>query len=225
MTEAQWLACDDPAPMLAFLRRKVSDRKLRLFACACARAAWHLLSDGRSREAVEIVERCADRQARGRELGRAERLANEAQFDVWVADQDRPGAPWPSPVWSAAHFAYWAAVGVKDLAAYYLNNREGLQGAPPAGVQAGLLRDVAGDPFRTTAADVGWLTPTVSALATAVYEECALPSGELDAARLAVLADALEDAGCADEAIFGHLRAPGPHVRGCWVVDLILGKE
>jgi hypothetical protein len=64
----------------------------------------------------------------------------------------------------------------------------------------------------------------VTPLASVAYEDRALPSGELDPARLSVLADALEDAGCTDPDLLGHLRSAGPHVRGCWVVDLILGK-
>jgi hypothetical protein len=61
-------------------------------------------------------------------------------------------------------------------------------------------------------------------LAEAAYEERSLPRGTLDADRLAVLADALEEAGCADPDLLGHLRGPGPHVRGCWALDLVLGK-
>jgi hypothetical protein len=64
----------------------------------------------------------------------------------------------------------------------------------------------------------------VVALAQAAYEQRELPAGTLDMARLAVLADALEDAGCTDADLLSHLRGPGPHVRGCWAVDLILGK-
>jgi hypothetical protein len=52
-----------------------------------------------------------------------------------------------------------------------------------------------------------------------------MAEGTLDPARLTVLADALEDAGCTDADLLGHLRSPGPHVRGCWAVDLVLGKE
>jgi hypothetical protein len=65
----------------------------------------------------------------------------------------------------------------------------------------------------------------VLALAQATYDGRTLPAGTLEPDRLAVLADALEDAGCTDAAILGHLRGPGPHVRGCWALDLILGKS
>jgi hypothetical protein len=72
---------------------------------------------------------------------------------------------------------------------------------------------------------LAWKDETVLKLAEAVYEDRQLPSGHLDNHRLAVLADALEDAGCTDVDIFEHCRGTGPHVRGCWVVDLLLGKE
>jgi len=91
--------------------------------------------------------------------------------------------------------------------------------------QASLIRDIFGNPFRPVSVNPAWLTPTVTGLANATYDECTLPSGELDAARLAVLADALEEAGCQDADILGHLRSPGPHVRGCWPVDVLLGRE
>jgi hypothetical protein len=57
-----------------------------------------------------------------------------------------------------------------------------------------------------------------------IYEDRKMPEGTLDNARLAILADALLDAGCSDEDLIQHLRSPGPHVRGCWAVDRILGK-
>jgi hypothetical protein len=88
-----------------------------------------------------------------------------------------------------------------------------------------LFREVAGNPFRPVAVDPAWRAPSVGTLAQTTYEERELPSGHLDLARLAVLADALEEAGCTDEAILTHLRSPGPHVRGCWVLDRLLAKE
>jgi hypothetical protein len=97
------------------------------------------------------------------------------------------------------------------------------------GWQAALLRCIAGNPFRPPPpVPPGWLTwnnGTIPRLAQVAYEERQLPSGHLDSARLAVLADALEEAGCQEPELLDHLRGPGPHVRGCWPVDLILGKE
>src|SRR5262249_19138340 len=83
--------------------------------------------------------------------------------------------------------------------------------------QAAIVKEVFGNPFRPIALKPAWRTPTVTALATGTYNERVLPAGTLDPDRLAVLADALEDAGCDNEDILSHLRGPGPHVRGCWV--------
>jgi hypothetical protein len=69
-----------------------------------------------------------------------------------------------------------------------------------------------------------WQTADVTALARAAYDERSLPSGRLDTARLALLADALEEAGCTEDAILSHLRGPGPHVRGCWALGLALAR-
>jgi len=94
-----------------------------------------------------------------------------------------------------------------------------------SGAEMVILHDIFGNPFRPTALDPAWRTPTVTALATAAYEDRHLPAGMLDADRLAVLADALEEAGCDNADILDHCRDGGPHVRGCWVVDLLLGKR
>ncbi len=92
-------------------------------------------------------------------------------------------------------------------------------------VQQHLLRCIFGNPFRPSTINPNWLTLTITNLATAAYEQRALPSGELDTTRLAIVAVALKDAGCDNEEILGHLRSPGPHVRGCHVLDFLLGKE
>jgi hypothetical protein len=91
--------------------------------------------------------------------------------------------------------------------------------------QAGFLRDIVGNPFRPVSLAPAWLTPAVLNLARAAYYNRLLPSGLLDNTRLAVLADAIEEAGCDNQDILSHLRGPGPHVRGCFVLDLLLGKE
>jgi hypothetical protein len=96
-------------------------------------------------------------------------------------------------------------------------------------VLCGLLRCVFGNPFRPspplTPAVLAWNDGTVRRIAEGAYEERQLPAGTLDTARLAILADALLDAGCNDEELIAHCRSAGPHYRGCWAVDLILGKE
>jgi hypothetical protein len=92
--------------------------------------------------------------------------------------------------------------------------------ADRAGI-AVLIREIVGNPFRAVVLDPSCVTPTVSSLAQAAYDERRMPSGELDPTRLTVLADALEEAGCTEAGILDHLRGPGPHVRGCWPVDLL----
>lgn len=95
--------------------------------------------------------------------------------------------------------------------------------------QAALLRCIFSNPFRAAPIiDSSWLAwndGLVVKLAQAAYGERSLPEGHLDQARLAVLADALEEAGCNDEELLRHLRMPGPHVGGCWPIDLLLGKS
>lgn len=90
--------------------------------------------------------------------------------------------------------------------------------------QCDLLRDVF-NPFHTTAVQSGWQTAMVTSVAQASYDQRDSETGHLDPTRLAVLSDALEEAGCTDDTLLSHLRSPGPHVRGCWALDLVLGKQ
>src|SRR5262249_19147395 len=92
-------------------------------------------------------------------------------------------------------------------------------------LQCQLLRDIFGNPFRPVAIDPTWRTPPVSSLAQAAWVERLRPSGHLGSARLGILADALEEAGCSEADLLGHLHAPGPHLRGCWGLDLALARE
>lgn len=93
--------------------------------------------------------------------------------------------------------------------------------------QTDLLRDIFGPlPFREVQFNPSWRSPTVLALATAAYEERDLPSGHLDNTRLAMLADCLEESDCDNQEVLAHLRQQGAvHVRGCFVLDLILNRE
>lgn len=122
-------------------------------------------------------------------------------------------ADWPAIAWFAAK-----AVDRKEGDAWFQE----------LAFQSRLFRCVSGNPFRPVTIDQSWIAwndGTIAKLAQGIYDDRELPSGHLDAGRLAILADALEEAGCTDQDILLHCRGPGPHVRGCWVIDLLLGKE
>jgi hypothetical protein len=243
MTEAEWLTCTDPKVMLDFLRGKASNRKLRLFAVACCRRIWQLLAEDKSRKAIEVAERYADGSASDaeRRLVRADALdasreilssdgghsaadmaAGAACYAV-EADEDfhtPPEADEFTAGWGAAYCAVQSVVhGVQRLPsrAAWIRSQEQARQAERA-VQVAFLRDLFGNPFRPVSVDPAWQTPGVVELARTIYEDRAFHL-------LPELADALEEAGCHDPDILAHRRGPGPHVRGCWVVDLLLGKE
>lgn len=270
MTEQEWLTGYDPQAMLEWLgsidggRSRAqpdgfvltTNRKLRLFACACCRQVWHLLEDVRSRNSVEVAERFAEGH-----VGQLEMDA--ARGAAWDAARDA--------AWAAAWAAVWVAA--RDAA------RDAARGAAWAALrseQTILLRDIFGNPFRTISLlqyfkkkpigpfhidggiiDEGftresycpWLTwnnGIVRKIAQSIYDERRFED-------MSVLADALEEAGCANLDLIGHLRGwercsclgenddckrcvrngvttgmvytSNPHVLGCWVLDLLLGKE
>ena len=216
MTEKQWLASDNPEALLKYVAGRVSARKFRLTLCGCLRApqVWALLTGPASRRAVEVAEAFVEGAATLQQLGQARTNANAAANRAWR----KAHASCPAP--SLANRVCWQD---GNLSAYtHPSSADQQIGRLPA--LAGLIRDVLGNPFRPPTNPSAWLVPSVVSIAQAAYEERALPSGELDAARLAVLADALEEAGCSDAEILSHLRSPGQHVRGCWALDLILGK-
>jgi hypothetical protein len=245
MTEAEWLASTDPSAMLEFLRG--SGRKVRLAACACVRhGVWPLLTDERYRKAIEAREAHEDGLVGPAELEETQTGAWRALMEAVVGVSGAPdefravaeavGQPHPSGIqrarasgniceWLLDGEARWAAETerwaerVLEFAA-----RAAASGTAERAVQCGLLRCVFGNPFEPIALGSGWLTPTVVSIAKAAYDERLLASGEMDPLRLVVLADALEEIGASGE-LLDHLRSPGPHVRGCWALDLILGKS
>jgi hypothetical protein len=237
VTPYEWNVRTDPKPMLEFLRwtGRASQRKLRLFMAACCRRVVHTFTQeediGRE-DAIEVAERYADgladedeREATFADLtdGGPHRLWDECT-NLLLADftQESPNDA------DAVECAIGAAAEARlDAVEERYDESEEIEQAEAA-AQAALLREVFGNPFRPVAADPFWLAwngGAVVRLTWAVYDERELPSGRLDADRLAVLADKLEEAGCADPQLLGHLRSPGPHVRGCWGVDSLLGQE
>jgi hypothetical protein len=222
VTEAEWLACSDPEKMLEFLRWKVSERKLRLFACACCRKFWSRLGDRRARSAIEVAELFVDGLAPLSALSAAYREFSDAERRTLHFDDALQLAAVGTALWKTSFALPGVVVGGFETALTACRvSTEGVESLT-------LLRDMVGNPFRPIAISpsvLAWSEVTVVRLAQASYKERLLPAGTLDYGRLAVLADALEEAGCTSEDILGHLRGPGPHVRGCWVVDIVLGKS
>jgi hypothetical protein len=248
MTEEEWLTSGDWLK-LWFHSDEVgllTDRKTRLFAAAACRRFVHRLVDPRCLRAVEVCERYADGRATDRALSKA---CAGAKFDSGGPPVAARSTVVGEAASAATHWicyetckvgrctecapsvhAYEAAIaaglmaedavsapGVRSTPAY----REGL--ARGERIQADILREVIGNPFRPVVLDPAWQAPAIVSLARAAYDDRLMPSGELSPERLAVLSDALEEAE-APAVLLEHLRSPGPHVRGCFVVDLIVGK-
>jgi hypothetical protein len=220
MTEAEWLAATDPMQMLEALWASgtASGRKARLFACGCCRHVWDQLLGGLSKQAVEATERLVDGPP-GEDLGRLGGMWDRVIFEEGGWQSNKVASGLCQAVlegWRAAQQVAWET---SRLAA----RRKERQ------YQIALLRCILGPlPFRPVYVppSVGmWNDGTVVRLAEAAYQERSFPEGTLDKARLAVLADAVEEAGSEDAELLGHLRGPGPHCRGCWPVDLLLNKE
>jgi hypothetical protein len=206
MDEAEWLACTDPARMLEFLRGKVGGRKLRLLVVAWGRDAAPLLRCDYGRLALEAAERHADSAATHEELVAALARVSRTPQDAEASAAD--------PFLHASRYCPAVAGLVARSGLVFL----GL--CAPVN-QAALICEVIGNPFRPAAADPAWLAwndRTVRKIAQAIYEERAFD-------RMPILADALEESGCDNPDLLGHLRGNGPHVRGCWAVDWALGKE
>jgi len=195
MTEAEWLAATEPVPMLEALKEKASERRLRLFAVLCYREYLRFRPDLNT----GIFPRWADVTERYAE--------GTATFEEWegvrtcVHGEFHAGDPHKQALFSVdTAFACCQHEPSESL------------------LLARFLRDIFGNPFRPVAVERSWLTSTVVALAEGIYQERAFD-------RMPILADALQDAGCDNDDILNHCRQPGEHVRGCWVVDLVLGKS
>ena len=232
MTEAEWQGGGDPQALLAYAAGKLSERKLRLFACSCVRRHWdQLRHDARPRAAVEVSERFADGLATADELEAARQAAEVAALDAPFFS----GPAYLAAGAAAQDSAEQAAHGVM-LACHQMAVRAGAyEGVPGMDeqqaqkeaaawedrAQCAALRDVAGNLFRPVPLDPAWLARAGGAtllLARLIYENNQF-------ADLPFLADALLDAACGDEALLAHCRTPGVHRRGCWAVDLLLRRE
>ena len=224
MTEAEWLVCTKPVSMLRLLGPRMTARKGRLLACACYRErGWDQGCEPPYRNAVAVAEKYADGLADNIAL-----FASKPRLESARGGEPRfgPGARWPMPEDETTIVIYWRNLAARDLTSEQMGLVEngavyaaGMEaGREPRREHARFVRCVFGNPFRPTTLEHSWLTSTVLTLASGIYAERAFD-------RLPILADALQDAGCENIDILSHCRSEGPHVRGCWVVDLLLDKN
>lgn len=242
MTETDWATTKFRAyDMHRHARGRVSARKLQLLACGCCRLISDHLTD-RQREALEVIEKHADGLATQEEYDRVTAAVGRAAIEMARSPTD----PHPEPVQEAVAYALQAVVstpaddGLRRTIEYVLTAagrphvswaRREVNQATQAKI-CDLFREVVGNPFRERAVVrpdwvqggggvTGWMTrvsETARAVAVGIQADRAYD-------RMPILADALEDEGCADHELLAHLRGSGPHVRGCWALDLVLGKS
>jgi hypothetical protein len=231
MNEVEWQGGADVGAMLDHLDGKVSDRKLRLFACACVRRHWARLRYTAPRNAVALAERLAEGEASEPEVEQMRQSAEELAGNAPEYEQ---------PVYQAAaatlaESALEAARGASEMcrrqavreSAYEVapwENEQSVNAAAAAAElrrQADLLREVFGNPFRPVVIEEDWLRAggdVVRNMARVIDEEHRMEE-------LPYLADALLDAGCGDAVLLEHLHAPVGHVLGCWALDALLRRE
>jgi hypothetical protein len=220
MTEQEWLAADDPTPLLLYLQGRGDSRRFWLFAAACCRHFPQLVEIEAGRVLVEAVEGHADAAL----LSSAVQAAVSG-FQHWFPEADAPGssiylnrnlatALFASTAWEVA----WKIGGYVREVVRITGRDERAENA----IYAKLIRCIFGNPFRPAAVNPAWLRwndGTVPRLARWIY-------GERRWAEMGILHDALLDAGCDDEGVLSHARERGAaHVRGCFVLDLLLTKE
>jgi hypothetical protein len=241
MTEAEWLAATDPKEILGFFGDMASDRKLRHFAIACCRCSEPLTSNKDHRNALEISCRYADGLATDDELEIAYQRANDFACGIYGLAYGK--SEQETRRWAEATAVANALADPKRMVSCAVDAAWMIHRAAehdPNERLTQLLKDICRNPFRPIAfgtpwfdlqvtkrvvfpffpvsADPSWLTSDVRALAEGIYQNRAFD-------RMPILADALQDAGCYNDDILNHCRQPGEHVRGCWCVDLLLGKS
>ena len=229
MTEAEWLTSTNLRQHLQFLRGRVSERKLRHLMSVYVRGILSVFSDPGSEEADEALELFPTGALSRSELDRVFSTSKSQILEMhgwpWRTEGQRE-----SLMEDVESAVMWALLWYLPIdAVVYGDDRcwRLIQDDDPSTVPykarcsaISVLREVVGNPFRRVIANPAWLTPDVVALAKDCYSHG-------DFTTMPILADALEDAGCDSEDILSHCRDrdPADHVRGCWVVDLVLGKE
>ncbi len=207
MTETDWLESANPQAMLSFLQgRNLSTRKIRLFGCACYRLIWTELGKHKIRNAVEAAERFADEDAHAQSLYRRHRPSREADPDrdgLWQLINNRMNDVIRA-IEESVRERYFRRPGFLHI--------EFLLEEEKARIPK-LLRHIIGNPFQTFRLPNSWPLAAIE-LSQALYT---------GVDNRLILADAMEEAGHSELA--EHFRQEEWHPKGCWIVDMILGKE
>lgn len=224
MTEMEWLTSDDPQEMYTQVvwTLRSSRRRMDLFCTACARLVCYLMDDEGARRAFEWLEANPGRRERPSGPGHVRDLFRGPARALYDAHHRRE---W-GVSGGATHIAYdfwadWYSYAFPNLGEYFTDADAPFRGIlreDPRRVLPDAMRDIFGNPFRQVSFSPSWRTGAAVALAQQMDEA-------RDFSVMPILADALQDAGCDNDDILSHCRGPGPHVRGCWCVDLVLDKE
>ena len=217
MTEAEWLTCNDPTSMLHVVHcLSQSERKIRLFNAAVCRRFWNYLPEA-SQAILAESELIADGTAH---VGSGKNdLCHWANEVVSSFDREFPAKNYPNEDFrirrnSAIAVCYGVLPDELWGAVSYFWEIDPSERHP----HSVTIRDIFGNPFRAVTFNSEWRTLSVVSLSQTIYDTRSFD-------RMPELGDALDRAGCRDQAIIDHCRQPSEHVRGCWVVDLVLGKE
>ncbi|WP_246523278.1 hypothetical protein [Gemmata palustris] len=250
MTEHEWRQETSVHALLRFIAPNVSDRKLHLYEVAHLRRIAALLPLPECLAGIDVLERFADGEATREDIQQLDYDLEGAAFrfeyygrgsspplpfkdhDVARAIQQLEQMPreqleelvndatymnrTPREILMSAAYSVHTAVNFIPFVRSY-PELMGREDCPEPFESLPHFRDIFGNPFRPVVFSPSWRTSTVVALASQMYES-------RDFSAMPILADALQDAGCDSADILDHCRGPGPHVRGCWVVDLVLGK-
>jgi hypothetical protein len=242
MTEADWLTGTDFAAHVRFAAERLSPRRRRLLAAAFCRTASHLFEHPELSRALNVIEWYADGRDAAAELEKARQACRFVAMDVYERHARQIDAGQIGGGDAVHHEIAWAVACAASTPLTPLDVANRVAGAVvQARTGAGLLTpvpspvfaaaaaeqslamrslvwEVAGNPFHPVAFNPSWRTSTAVALAGQMYDR-------REFSAMAILADALQDAGCDSEDVLNHCRTQGEHVRGCWVVDLVLGKQ
>jgi hypothetical protein len=220
MTEEEWLTSGTLSDMLAHLsKRQRWDRHVGMFLMACCRQVEPLIPVD-----VSAVIEAGERYAAG--------LITKATLQKWMRKMGELVLPNAGAVWTALwclgenryqyHPGRVVGVLVREARRRKVRGKVEDIAATIEARLCELCRDIVGNPFQSQLAhNPAWLTAQTGVagrLAHSIYEERRFTE-------LPILADALEDAGCTEQCLLDHFRGPGPHERGCWALDVVLGKE